>query len=337
MKIRIHFALLLLLISCTQENKKSVEKKYATIGSIERYSNELDQIIRPTAKIEILAKGFIWAEGPVWIDSGNYLLFSDIPRNSIYKWSEKDSITLYLKPSGYTDTVKRGGEMGSNALLISPQGKLVLCQHGNRQMAVMNAPVNNPKPDFITLASKYNGKRLNSPNDGVFDSMGDLYFTDPPYGLEKGMDDPSKELDFQGVYRLSVNGVLKLFTKELSRPNGIGFSPDGKTLYVSNSDADHAVWMAYEIDTAGQIQNERIFYDATEKAKTEQGLPDGLKVSRKGYLFGAGPGGIWIFNPQGTPIGKINTTITTANCAFDSDEGTLYITADMYLLRVKLK
>lgn len=322
-----------LVLSCNTDRSKS----YKTTGSIERLSPELDKIIKPGAVIEILANGFQWTEGPVWISSGNYLLFSDIPANSIYKWSKEDSIELYLKPSGYTGTDSRGGETGSNGLVLDPQGRLVMCQHGNRQMALMNAPINAPKPDFITLAGEYMGKRLNSPNDAIYSSNGDLYFTDPPYGLEKQADDPAKELSFQGVYRLSGEGQLNLLDSTLSRPNGIGLSPDEHVLYVANSDAGKAIWMAYPVDENGNLGKGEIFYDVSRFAGKEPGLPDGLKVSKTGNLFATGPGGIWIFNPAGNLLGKIKTNDATANCAFNSDESILYITCNHSLLRVKLK
>jgi gluconolactonase len=324
---------ILLTLSCNLNQQKS----YKTIGSIERLSPALDSIIKPGAVIELLAEGFQWAEGPVWINSGNFLLFSDIPSNSIYKWSQKDSIQLYLKPSGYTGSEPRGGETGSNGLLINPQGMLVMCQHGNRQMAMMDAPLKKPLPKFITLADSYMGARLNSPNDAVYSSTGDLYFTDPPYGLEKQAEDPAKKLSFQGVYRLNKDGNLDLLISNLSRPNGIGLSPDEKILYVANSDSARAVWMAYRLTEKGMLGIGSVFHDVTREAKHEAGLPDGLKVSKKGVLFATGPGGVWIFSNGGKALGIIRTTVPTANCAFNSDESVLYITANHYLLRVKLK
>ena len=337
MKTSVYFLLSTLIILFVSACRSSVEKHLQTIGSIERISPELDKIIKPGAKIEVLAEGFQWTEGPVWVDSGNYLLFSDIPSNSIYKWSPADSIELYLKPSGYTGNETRGGETGSNGLLLDPEGRLVMCQHGNRQIARMNAPLNEPKPDFVTLAGDYMGKRLNSPNDAVYSRDGDLYFTDPPYGLEKQAEDSSKELSFQGVYRLSISGQLDLLDSTLSRPNGIGLSPDGDKLYVANSDPEKAIWMVYELTDDGLPESGKIFYDVTPFAGKEPGLPDGLKVSRTGNLFATGPGGIWIFDPEGTLLGKIKTNDATANCAFNQDESILYITCNHRLLRLKLK
>jgi gluconolactonase len=200
----------------------------------------------------------------------------------------------------------------------------------------MIAELNNPMPEFQTIVGNYNGKKLNSPNDAVFSNTGDLYFTDPPYGLVNGADDPSKELEFQGVYRYTKEGDLVLLTKELTRPNGISLSPDETKLFVANSDPEQALWMVYELDDDGNIENGKVFYDATQFVGKEKGLPDGLKVNSKGILFATGPGGVWVFHPDGSHLGTIKTTQATANCALSNDESILYITADSYLLRLKL-
>lgn len=329
---------LILLAGCTQ--KKAEENKgrsdITTIGSIERLDVEIDRYIPQDAVIEVLSSGFEWSEGPVWVKEGNFLLFSDIPPNSVFKWSDSDSIQLYLKPSGYTGDQRRDGEPGSNGLLLDPEGRLVLCQHGDRRVAVMETSLENPAAKYSTLVDNYKGKRLNSPNDGVYHSNGDLYFTDPPYGLEKNVDDPAKELDFQGVYLLRTNGELLLLTDELSRPNGIGLSPDEKILYVANSDPEKAIWMAYILLDDGTLGEGKLFFDATSLTGNEKGLPDGLKVHSSGTLFATGPGGVLVFSPEGKHLGTIRTTEATANCAFDDTESNLYITADMHLLRVNL-
>jgi gluconolactonase len=273
----------------------------------------------------------------LWLEKENKLIFSDIPNNSIFEWTEKGGIKLYLKPAGYTGKAKKGGEAGSNGLLLSPKGELVLCQHGDRRIAKMNAPLSNPKANFETLADNYQGKKLNSPNDAVFHKNGDLYFTDPPYGLELNADDPAKELDFQGVYKVDKNGKLTLLTKELSRPNGIAFSPDYSKLYVANSDPEKAIWMVYDVDENGLLKNGKLFYNATDKTKDLKGLPDGMKVHKSGWIFATGPGGVLIFTPEGEHLGTIMTNEATANCTFNPDYSELFITADDYLLRVKLK
>ena len=311
--------------------------RYATLGTIERLNPALDSLIAPGVAMEILADGFEWTEGPVWIPQDDHLLFSDIPRNSVYQWSEEDSVLLYLNPSGSAEGTADVKEPGANGLALDENGNLILCQHGNRQVARMNAPLNNPKSDYVMLVSDYEGKRLNSPNDLVFHSSGALYFTDPPYGLSNGVDSPEKELDFQGVYRFSVeDSSLTLLTDELSRPNGIGFSPDEQTLYVANSDPERAVWMAYDVEEDGTIENGRLFYDATQHTASEKGLPDGLAVHSSGHLFATGPGGVWVFHPDGTHLGTLKTGEATANCTFNEDESVLYITADRYLVRLRL-
>ena len=300
-------------------------------------SAHLLDLIPADLKIEILAEGLGWSEGPLWLPAENKLIFSDIPSNSIFEWTEKGGTKLYLKPAGYTGKEKRGGETGSNGLLLSPGGELVLCQHGDRRMAKMNAKLSSPKADFTTVADNYSDKKLNSPNDAVHDKKGNLYFTDPPYGLEQNDKDPLKELDFQGVYKVDKTGKITLLTKELSRPNGIAFSPDFKKLYVANSDPEKAIWMVYDVDDNGLLKNGKLFFDVTDKTKTLKGLPDGMKVHKNGWVFATGPGGVLIFTPEGEHLGTIFTGEATANCAFNSDYSELFMTADDYLLRVKLK
>ena len=312
------------------------ETAYQSTGSIERLDTELDKVISKDAPIEIIAEGFKWSEGPLWVPEHEMLLFADIPPNKIYQWTEREGLQLYLTPSGYTGEEPRSGEPGANGLLLDKDNKLVMCQHGDRRMARMEAPLEKPEPKFSTLAGAYQGKRLNSPNDAVFKSNGDLYFTDPPYGLEKNVEDPAKEIPFQGVYRLDTDGQVHLLTKELSRPNGIAFSADEKILYVANSDPENPIWMAYEVQPDGSIAKGRVFFDASALAKKASGLPDGLKVNRQGVLFATGPGGVLIFNKEGKHLGTIKTGQPTANCAFNEDESMLYITANMYLMRVKL-
>lgn len=312
-------------------------KPYPTVGSIERLSPALDQIIAPGTEVEILADGFDWSEGPLWIEDGGYVLFTDIPPNKIVKWKEGEGATTYLTPSGYTGEKERGGEPGANGLLLDPQGRLVMCQHGDRRVARMDAPLSDPAPKFVTLAGEYKGQRFNSPNDAAFHPNGDLYFTDPPYGLEKNVDDPDKEIPFQGVYRLRKDGTVDLLTDTLTRPNGIAFSPDRNTAYVAVSDPQKAIWVVYDVDEQGLFRNGRIFHDATDQVGKEKGLPDGLKVDRNGNIFATGPGGVWIFQPDGALLGKIHTTQATSNCAIGNNGKALYITADRYLQRVKLK
>lgn len=303
---------------------------------IEKLNPDLDKIVDSDARIEIIAEGFDWTEGPLWID-GLGLLFSDIPPNRIYLWAEAKGHSVYLEPSGYTGAELRGGEIGSNGLILDLDGYLVLCQHGDRRMAKMLADVHAPEAKFETIVDRFEEKKLNSPNDACYSSNGDLYFTDPPYGLEHNINDPTKELNFQGVYRYSAQHGLVLLTGKLSRPNGIALSPDERKLYVANSDPERAIWMEYVLDANGNIAHEKVFYDATESVGRDPGLPDGLKVDKAGNIIASGPGGIWIFNDSGVVLGKIKTGQATSNCAIGNGGTMLYITADMYVMKVALK
>ena len=304
---------------------------YPTLGKIDRKDPRFDKLIPKDAKIEVLASGFKWSEGPLWIKDGGYLVFSDIPRNSVMKWSEDDGVSLLLKPSGYTGIVDYGNEPGSNGLTIDSQGRIHFCEHGDRRVSRLEK-----EGGKKTLVDSYQGKRLNSPNDLVFKSNGDLYFTDPPYGLPKQWDDPRRELDFCGVYRLSADGKLTLLTPDMTRPNGIAFSPDEKTLYVAQSDPEKAIWMAFDVKDDGTLGKGRTFFDATSWAKEGRpGLPDGMKVDQQGNLFATGPGGVHVFAADGTHLGTLNTGGRTSNCAWGNDGTVLYITADMHVVRVQ--
>lgn len=312
-------------------------KAGSVTGKIVVFDAEANGLIDSSAAIEVIAGGFRWTEGPVYIAEGDYLLFSDIPANRIYKWKEGAGTAVYLEPSGNTSNPALKNEPGSNGLVLDAQGRLVLCQHGDRCMARMDAPLNAPKPAFTKLAFQYEGKRLNSPNDAVYHPNGDLYFTDPPYGLDQRMDDTAKELDFQGVYRLRPNGQLDVVTKEFKFPNGIALSPDGSILYVGSSDSDNMMWMQYELDSTGLPKSKRVFHEAHAYEGREVGPPDGLKVDRQGYVFASGPEGIWIFNPAGKLLAKIYTGQHTSNCAFSPNQQTLFMTCNDLVMRVKLK
>jgi len=311
--------------------------KNKTIGSVERIDPGFNAIMDENAKAEIIAEGYDWSEGPVWVESEKMLLFSDVPQNKVYKWTEEKGVELYLTPSGYTGSPARGGEMGSNGLTLSKENKLVLCQHGNRQIAWMDADWKAPKPVFKPIADNYQSKKFNSPNDLVYRGNGDLYFTDPPYGLEKNMDDPLKEIPFQGVYCIKKGGEIKLMTDTITRPNGIVFTPDQKTLIVANSDSIKPCWYAYDIADNDSLVNPRIFYNASEEIKKEKGNPDGLKIDKNGNVFASGPGGLWVFDKNAKLLGKLKFSMPVSNCALSPDEKTLYITADMYVLRVKMR
>jgi gluconolactonase len=315
-------------------------KEYPTLGKVARFDPRMDKLVPKDARVEQLAEGFDWSEGPVWIKNGGFLLFSDIPRNSVVKWSEKEGISVFLKPSGYTGNTDYGREPGCNGLALDLKGQLVCCEHGDRRLSVLTKGGGKR-----TLVDNYQGKRLNSPNDVVVKSNGDMYFTDPPYGLPKQQDDPSRELDFCGVYYLAKDGgpggqpysKLTLLTDKMTRPNGIALSPDEKILYVAQSDSNAPIIMAFDIKADGTVENGRTFFDATElKKKYSKGGPDGLKVDREGNLFATGPGGVMVVGKDAKLLGVIETGQATANCAWGDDGSTLYICADMYLGRIRL-
>jgi gluconolactonase len=304
-----------------------------TLGTIERLDPALGELLSPDAKVEILAGGFDWAEGPVWLPDQKKVLFSDVPRNIIYQWQQgMPEATVYLTPSGYTGTIPRGGEPGSNGLTLDKEGRVVACAHGDR--AIVRLEKDGKR---TILVDKYQGKRFNSPNDLCHDKAGNLYFTDPIYGLEKKENDPKRELDFCGVYRLSPDGKLTLLTKDLTRPNGVALSPDQKTMYVNVSDPQAPIIWAFDLKSDGTLGQGRKLFDASALAARKlKGLPDGLKVDQRGNLWATGPGGVLILTPAGKHLGTLATGEATANCAFGGEDGqTLFITADMYLCRIK--
>lgn len=333
MKIFYAALLAVLLIHCSP--KKEVQQKSFTV-SFERVSPLLDSVMSNEVTVSVIAQGYEWSEGPLWLEDKQMLLFSDVPTNAIYQWTEKEGAKIYLKPSGYTDTAPRGGEPGSNGLTLDDKGNLILCQHGDRRIASMNSTIDQPKAEFTTIADKYNGKRFNSPNDVVFYDN-NFFFTDPPYGLVKNMADSSKEISFQGVYRSKEDGKVQLMIDSLTRPNGIAFSPDHKRLYVANSDPEKARWYEYQLNDSLEIIAGRILYDATASATTEKGLPDGMKVDAQGNIFATGPGGIWIFSESGELLGKVKVEEATSNCALTADGKTLFVTNDMNILRIQLR
>lgn len=308
------------------------DKPYPTLGKVIRLDPELGRLIPRDARMEVIAKGFAWAEGPVWVSdrSGGHLLFSDIPRNTVFMWKQNHGIQVFLNPSGYTGSVFYGLEPGSNGLTLDSRGRLVSCEHGDRRISVLTK-----QGGKRTLVDNYRGKRLNSPNDLCYKSNGDLYFTDPIYGLPKREHDSRRELDFCGVYRLSKTGKVTLLTDEMTRPNGIAFSPDEKTLYVAQSDPDAALWKAFPVKKDGTLGMSRVFADVTSAVGKLPGLPDGMKIDRHGNLFATGPGGVYIYSPRGKLLGRLSTGERTANCGWGNDGTILYICADMYLCRIK--
>jgi gluconolactonase len=285
-------------------------------GSVVRLAPEMDALVPVDAKIEKLAGGFAFTEGPVWTREG-YLLFSDIPNHVVLKWDPKArQVTDYRRPSGDT-----------NGNTLDAQGRLVSCEHTGRRVSRREKD-----GTFVTLVERHEGKRFNSPNDVVFRSDGTMYFTDPPYGLPKQDEDPGKELKVNGVYRFK-QGRLSLVADDLTRPNGLAFSPDEKTLYVANSDFARKIWMAYPVRADGSLGAGRVLADVT--SNQEDGLPDGLKVDRKGNLYCTAPGGVMIFNAAGKHLGTIKPEEVPANCGWGDDGKTLYMTARTGLYRVR--
>jgi gluconolactonase len=337
MKCHSIFLLIFIMLSCTSPKEKITEASpiFQTIGSVERLDSAFNFVIPADTKIEVLASGFEWAEGPLWLEEHQALIFTDVPTNKVWKWTEKDSLSLYLSPSGYLGDRTDKREPGANGLALDAAGNLILCQHGERQVGKMLAPLDTPKSDFESLATGYEGKRFNSPNDLIFNSRGQLFFTDPPYGMDPW---DEKQLDFQGVYRLDPDGKVNLLIDTLSRPNGIALSPDQKTLYIAQSDPEKARYYAFDLDESGNVISGKVLFDATsQQSETRKGLPDGLKVHSSGILFATGPGGVLVISAEGKHLGTILTENGTANCGFDRDEKYLYMTADAYLMRIALK
>lgn len=313
------------------------KSQVAVMGEIIRLDSAIDSLLAPDAQIEVVAIGFTWIEGPVWFPEkehpqGGYLLFSEIPKNRVLRWDEKTGIDTWLSPSGYTGRIDYGAEPGSNGLLVDRKGQLISCEHGDRRISVLT-----DGGGKRTLADNYQGKRFNSPNDACFGPDGEtIYFTDPAYGLRGKWDDPSREMDYAGIFRLAPDGVVTLLNKEMTRPNGIAFSPDFLTLYVAQSDPEAAIIRSFSVQKDGTLDTGTLFYDATEMSKTGlKGLPDGLKVDRAGNLWTSGPDGVHILTPQGKLLGRISVGGVVSNCAWGNDGSVLYLTARNYLCRIR--
>ena len=330
MKKSLLLAAALLSVSCTTTPAPEAKPAAtpADLGSIVRLDPAFDTLVPKDAQIEKLAGGFKFIEGPLWRPS-NALWFSDVVGNVVHQWTPDGKVTDILRPGGYDgNTLPADGYNGSNGIIAGKDGSVLVAQHGNRRIISIDKD-----RKITTLIDKFEGKKLNSPNDMVYHSDGSLYFTDPPYGLAKGDDDPTKELKFNGVYRLS-KGKLKLIIKDMSRPNGIALSPDEKTLYVANSDPKRKLWMRYDLAADGSVKNGRVFADVT--AEKEDGLPDGMKVDALGNVYATGPGGVWVFSADGKHLGTIKAPEIPANCGWGDDGKSLYLTARTGLYRIKL-
>ncbi len=297
-------------------------------GTVKKRSPELERIAPAGTRVERLARGFEFTEGPVWMPDGS-LLFGDLPNNVIRRWSATDGVSVVRRRSGYAGSDRPPGPaMGSNGMALDRQGRLTICEPGNRRVTRLEAD-----GSLTVLAARYDGKRLNSPNDLVYRSDGSLYFTDPPHGLIGEDASPEKELSFNGIYRIA-GGVLQLLSREMKRPNGLAFSPDEKYLYVSNSDPRRKVWMRYEVRADGSLANGIVFLDLSDVRGQP---PDGMKVDREGNLYCTGPSGLWIVAPSGAVLGLIRTLREPSNCAWgDEDRRGLYLTGRDELYRVRL-
>lgn len=315
----------------------------ATPLQVTRLDPSADRIIPANAQLEKIATGFTWTEGPVWLN--NSLYFADITSNSIRRWTPDGRVSIFLQPSGYKGPGRYNGrEPGSNGMTLDLSGHLTVAGHAQRDVYKFESL--NPNAPLTILADVYQGKRLNSPNDLVYRADGSLYFTDPPYGLEKQNDsDPKKQLTINGVYRIPqdaqkaasplVRDRLQLLISDLPGPNGITFSPDEKFLYVDNSQPKK-IWMRYRVQPDGSLTDPHLLYDATSDPR--RGSPDGMKVDREGNIYSSGPGGLWIFSPEGKPLATISIPETVSNVAWgDADSKTLYITASTSVYRIHLE
>ena len=303
-------------------------------AKIDRWDPAMDAIVPKDWKIEKLAEGFGWAEGPIWVRNGNYLLFTDVPGNKMWKWSEKRGLEKFLDPSGAANpdpAIWR--EAGANGLAILDKDSILLADTGSRAIQKLDLRTKQKTP----VATMFDGKKLSSPNDVTRMKNGVLFFTDPPYGFAKGDDAAQKEMPFNGVYRMGKDGTVTVVEKELHRPNGVALSPDERTLYVTQSDPGKAIINAYTLDAAGNVTGKKLFQDLTDLvSKDAPGLPDGLTVAADGTIFTSGPGGIVVLSKDGKRLGRIGDGKATANCKFGDDGKTLYLTSHDMLARIRL-
>ena len=307
--------------------------RFEPIGRIDRFDASLDSLIGVDAVVELLDVGFAWPEGPVWVARGGFLLFSDIPRNVIYRWSEAEGASIWMQPSGYTGIAYYGKEPGSNGLTLDDEGRLWACEHGDRRVSRLE-----PRGGKVTVVDSYRGKRLNSPNDLVLNSAGDLYFTDPAYGLHRRYEDPRRELPFCGVYLVRAGTrEAVLVNDELENPNGVAFTPDQEQLYVTQSNPGRAVIMRYPVLADGTLGSGELVRDLTDRTSDGPGLPDGIKVDRDGNIFTTGPGGVWVMRPDGSALGRIVTGRKVANLCWGDDGSALYLCSSDYLCRIRTR
>ncbi|MFI5318695.1 MAG: SMP-30/gluconolactonase/LRE family protein [Myxococcota bacterium] len=300
---------------------------------VRRLDPRFDALIAPGARAEKIVAGHVWLEGPSWDAKRGALYFSDVVKNRLWRWTPGAGTDVVLDPSGTREGEPHTAqEPGSNGSAFDAQGRIVMCEHGDRRIVRLEAD----GPQTV-LADRYRGRRLNSPNDLWIARDGAVYFTDPPFGLPKHFDDAAKELSWQGVYRLR-GSMLELLVRDLRAPNGIALSPDERTLYVSNADPENPVWMAYPIDARGRVGAGRVFADAREATRRYAGVPDGLETDAQGNLWASGPGGLSVFAPDGARIGELFTGIATSNLAWGGAEGTtLFVTASSSIWRLETR
>jgi gluconolactonase len=303
-------------------------------ATIDRWDPAMDAIVPQDWKVEKLAEGFGWAEGPIWVKNGGYLLFTDVPGNKMWKWSEKDGLEKFLDPSGAANPdTNIWREAGANGLAILDKQHILLADTGNRGIYKLNLQTKKKSP----VALWYDGRKFSSPNDVARMSRGVLFFTDPPYGFKKFDAAPEIEIAFNGVYRFGNDSKVTVVDKDLSRPNGVALSPDEKTLYVTQSEPKKAIIMAYSLDSKGAVTGKKLFHDLTDLVSDKApGLPDGLTVSTDGTIFTSGPGGIIVLSKDGKRLGRISDGKATANCKFGDDGKTLYLTSHDMLARIRL-
>lgn len=330
MKLRHAFpsVLLVLLTGCTKDPAPApAAANPPGVGKVIRMDPAFDALVPTDSRIEKVATGFTFTEGPLWRPDGVFW-FSDVPGNVVRSVTSSGEVKVLIQNAGGTVSAPPGSLIGPNGMIDDKDGYVLLCQHGNRQIVRVA-----PDLTMTPYIQKFEGHRLNSPNDMVYRSDGALYFTDPPYGLVKQDDDPAKELKFNAVF-LYKGGKLTPVIKDLTRPNGIALSPDEKTLYISNSDEKKRFWMRYDVAADGTVSNGRMFFDLAD-AK-EQGIPDGMKVDSQGNIYAAGPEGIWVFSPEGKHLGTIQPGETAANLAWGEDGKTLFITASTSVYRIRV-
>jgi gluconolactonase len=301
---------------------------------IDRWDPAMDAIVPKDWKIEKLAEGFGWAEGPIWVKKGNYLLFTDVPGNKMWKWSEKGGLEKFLDPSGAANVDPAiWREAGANGLAILDAKHILLADTGSRMIQKLNLKSKKKTP----VASAFEGKKLSSPNDVAKTKSGVLFFTDPPYGFQKGDEAAQKEVPFNGVYRMGKDGKVTAIEKELRRPNGVALSPDESTLYVTQSEPSKAIVMAYSLDAKGNVTGKKLFHDFTDLVGPDApGLPDGLTVAADGTIFTSAPGGVIVLSKEGKRLGRIGDGKATANCKFGEDGKTLFLTSHNMLARIRL-